>query len=487
LAVVLRRFRLPRSRIRGKTLKGLAESVFGGAGREESLAIILDDAQDLSEEFLEESRELWAPKQGRFQWVLAGRPELESRLNSWALRALKKGIGFRFRLDPLTEQESRQYVQRRLKEAGAGSDEIFTPEALSLICDHSRGVPRTLNTFCTKALWAGYSFSQKPIGLSLVKDVLEDTGVLLPEGPPARSFGGKLRGHLPARRVGPISFSEQLYDIQKYVHGEVYGLPGNPFEDRSDPGFYFATENCREVWNSILYGLGRRKGFILLAGESGVGKTALLALVSLYLSIRGPKALIPVFRPPENAEEFLRTVHRHLGLSGTEENQDAMLSRITGDLARRASLGEAPTLIFDQAENLKTEILDDIIQLAGLNPETPKFFQAVFGGGGEFEKRLGSKDLSALNQKFEVRSRLMPLSLQESRDYVEHRLKKVGSSAAQLFSPKALSLIIYRAKGFPRTLNQVCYEALSVGFSRGMEKVDLESVRKALVNLGLEK
>jgi type II secretory pathway predicted ATPase ExeA len=97
---------------------------------------------------------------------------------------------------------------------------------------------------------------------------------------------------------------------------------------------------------------------------------------------------------------------------------------------------------------------------------------------------LAASNLSALDEGFEIRSRLLPFTLEESRDYIEYHLQRAGGSAAQVFTPRAINLVIYHSGGIPRTLNQACYEALWVGRSQFKEKVDLESAGMALVNLG---
>lgn len=488
LEVILQRLRLPLGERSQKAMqREFTDYLSQGAGRHAQLAIIVDNAQELSKGFLEDLGRLRSPNHGRLQEVFVGRPEIEDKLASWDLRKLKQRIAIRCRLKPLTEEESLRYIEHRLGKVGGRVSETFIPEALSLICRYSGGVPETINTFCTQALWAGYSFSKKPVDSFLVREILEVSGILPPEKVTGEPFVEKIRAHLPIPRLKRTSFAEKLINVRRYLYGEVYGLAKNPFHDRPDPGFYFVTENCREIWNSILYGLGRKKGFILLTGESGVGKTTFLGLVSLYLSTRGRKKVIPLFHSPDSMEEILQTVLRNLGLPGKEESQSPMLSRINEELIRRSSQGESVAVLFDEAQNLKKEILEEILLWADFNPKMSGILQFVFVGDPEFEKKLADRDLLALEQRFEVRSRLLPFTLEESRDYIEYRLQRAGSNAAQVFTPRAMNLIIYHSSGIPRTLNQVCYEALWAGYTQFKEKVDLESVGGALVNLGLEK
>jgi general secretion pathway protein A len=175
-----------------------------------------------------------------------------------------------------------------------------------------------------------------------------------------------------------------------------------------------------------------------------------------------------------------------LGLPVREESRDSMLSRINEELNRRSSRGEIIVLIFDEAQNLRREIVEEILLLADFNPAIPKSLQVIFVGDMQFAKRLNHKELSALNQKFDVRSRLLPFTVQESREYIEHRLYRAGSTASQVLTPKAMTLIAYHCNGIPRVLNRLCYEALSVGYGEMKDKVDSESVRKALIKIRRE-
>jgi general secretion pathway protein A len=489
LEVILRSLKLPVGERKKSLLwRQFIDYISNGVGQDANLAIIADNAQELSKEFLEELRELWNPKPGRLQEVLVARPEIEDKLNSRDLRQLKQRIALRCRLEPLTEEESFGYINHRLNKAGGHIDEIFLPEALSLICLYSRGIPETINILCTKSLWAGYGISKKPVDSSLVKEVLEDSGILPPEQPSIGALAEKLRTARPARRAKRTSLAARLHNVQKYSYGNFYGFSTNPFDTHPDLRFFFPTKNCKEVWNSIIYGITLGKGFTLLTGESGTGKTTLAALLFLYFATRGLKVkVIPIFHTPKGIEEILQTVLGKLGLATPKENKSSMLSELDEDLTRRAQQGETVVLLFDEAQKLKREILDEIRLFANVSPKRPRILQEVFVGDPQFEKSLRSRNLSTLNQRFEVRCHLRPFSMEESQNYIEHRLNRAGSTAAKVFTPRALSLIAHGANGTPRNLNRVCNEALSVGYSQMKEKIDSANVREALDNLGMEK
>ncbi len=285
-----------------------------------------------------------------------------------------------------------------------------------------------------------------------------------------------------------------LYDpklnlvLQQNTYESFYGFLKDPFTPHPDPNLFFLTDNCREVWNSVLQGIIERKGFILLTGESGIGKTTLMALIYLYLATNGRKVkVIPLFDPPNTIEGILRAVLRNLGFVAKEENKSAMLSLLDEDILQRSAQGETMVMIFDEAQKLRKEVLEDIRLFNNPHPNKPKFLQEIFVGAPQFEKNLKGRGLLILNQRFEVRCSLRPYTLEESLAYIEHRLNRVGSSTTNVFTPRAVYLIACHAKGIPGTLNRLCREALSVGYTQMKEKTDSADVREAIANIGKKK
>jgi general secretion pathway protein A len=457
------------------------------AARNEKIAIIVDNAQEMSKEILEELDGLANPRLGRLQAVFVGRPDFEAKLGSADLRWFNKENAVRSHLKPLTEEESRRYIERRVNKAGGNTSQAFTPDALSLIWRYSEGVPGAINQFCTQALWAGYKFSQKPVESSLVREVLEGSGMVLPEKPSRTPTDAGAKPQPPAQRVKRTTLAAGTLRLPEYLYREFYGFARNPFDPRPDPRFFFATQNYKEVWNSIMDGVARRKGFILLTGESGLGKTTLLALVSVYLSTRGQNTVIPLFHSSDDMKDILQKVLRNLGSPAGEESKSAMLFKINGDLTGKTSPEQPITIIIDDVQNLNRETLEDIRILTNYNPKRPRFVQVIFGGDPQFEKELSARDLLVLNQRVEVRSRLLPYTPEESRLFIEHRLKTAGNSTSRIFATGAIDSIISHSQGVPRTLNQICHEALLVGYSQKKRRVEPVDVHSALVNLGLEK
>jgi general secretion pathway protein A len=143
--------------------------------RNETLVLIIDEAQNLSKEALEDLRLLSNLETERFkplQIILAGRPELEEKLNSKELRQFRQRIGIRLKILPLTGEESRRYIAHRLNKVESSPQKIFMPKAVSLICHHARGIPRVINTLCERSFLIGYAKARKPIDEKIVNEVL---------------------------------------------------------------------------------------------------------------------------------------------------------------------------------------------------------------------------------------------------------------------------------------------------------------------------
>ena len=151
--------------------------------RGENVALLIDEAQNLSNEVLEGLRMLSNMETGEaklLQIILVGQPELEKKLNSEGLRQLKQRIGIRRQIRPLTEEESRQYIRQRLENMGGSTEDIFSPDALDLICRHSAGIFRAINIMCDNSLLIAYGRQRKTVEASIVREVLADMGMIVP-------------------------------------------------------------------------------------------------------------------------------------------------------------------------------------------------------------------------------------------------------------------------------------------------------------------
>ena len=266
---------------------------------------------------------------------------------------------------------------------------------------------------------------------------------------------------------------------------EFYSFSENPFTLEPDPRFFFLTESHRKVLFSLMYGITETKGFTLLLGETGTGKTT---FIHHLLSMLGPHIkAIPIFAPPKTFDELLEVILRELKLPLEEGNGNSRLCQLNEYLYQRSAQNETLLIIVDEAQNLSKELLEQLRQLCNPDPIRPRFIKGFLVGKPDIADKLDSWDLRALKQRIVMRSQLGPLTEGESRRYIEHRLKEVGSSLGAIFTPEAAALIWQHSRGIPRLIHIVCYLALSTAYVLSQKKIDAPLIERILPLLETQK
>jgi general secretion pathway protein A len=259
------------------------------------------------------------------------------------------------------------------------------------------------------------------------------------------------------------------------MYREFYDFSENPFAFSYDPKFFFMTENHKKVLNSLVDGITERKGFILLAGETGTGKTTLINKLSTLLdsSIK----TFPIFQPTNNINELLEEAVRGLEFPLVEKNKGSLVSTFNNYLIERSIRGENSVLIVDEAQALNKDTLEELRLLCNQDPRKPFLLQEVFVGQPDFEDKLRSWDLRQLQQRITGRYRLRPLTPLETVQYIEFRLNQVGSSIKNVFTLEAAELICRRSKGILSDINRICYLTLSLGYAISRRKIRVDEVK----------
>jgi general secretion pathway protein A len=269
------------------------------------------------------------------------------------------------------------------------------------------------------------------------------------------------------------------------MYKEFYGFTEEPFGLGPNPGFLFLTENHKKILDSLLDGVNNRKGFILLTGERGVGKTT---LIRHFISLLGEKVkALELSRNFETVEEILETILRELGLPVAEPSKSRMGAQLGEYLNQKAAVDEILVIVIDNAQDLSKEILEELRLLAGQDPRRPRVLQELFVGDSPIEEIMGSEGMRQLGQRIEVKCALEPLNEMESRQYIESRLSGVGSESSKVFTPEALDLLCRYGKGIPQVINMICYLALSTGYALSKKKVDSTAVEDIVSILYREK
>lgn len=247
------------------------------------------------------------------------------------------------------------------------------------------------------------------------------------------------------------------------MYKEFFGLRANPFNVNPDPRYLFLTRHTEEALACLTYGIQSRKGFVLLTGEVGTGKTTLINKLLEWLRLQ-QVATAFVFNSRMNVPQFLDYMMADFGIPCDSKSKSQILLRLYNWLLDRYRAGETAVLIVDEAQNLSDEVLEEIRMLTNLETFTEKLLQIVLVGQPELEQKLKQPQLRQLRQRLTLRAKTHPLSLEETKAYVQQRLRIAGSNGQPIFDPDALVAIHKFSNGIPRVVNLLCEHCLVSAF-----------------------
>jgi general secretion pathway protein A len=250
------------------------------------------------------------------------------------------------------------------------------------------------------------------------------------------------------------------------MYKHFYGLTKYPFEISPDPAFFCETSRHNEVLASLYHGVQRRKGFVVVTGEVGTGKTLLTRCLFALLN-RDQIAFSYVFNPLLSPTEFLQYALGDLGLRTANKAKADLLVDLNRFLISRYRQSSTAALIIDEAHLLSCEVLEEIRLLTNLETGNQKLLQILLIGQPELERKIDSQELRQLKQRIALRCRLDSLSPAEARRYILRRLSLAGAGeqANAIFPDATLSLIHDFSGGIPRLINTICENALISGFA----------------------
>lgn len=256
-----------------------------------------------------------------------------------------------------------------------------------------------------------------------------------------------------------------------------FGLRENPFRNTSDPRYLLRTAQIQNALDGLMGGISTRAGLLVLTGEVGSGKTVLLNTLLDLLRRRGvPRAFI--FNSRLEANELFEMALAEFDAppeARTQANPSARLEQWLKDCYRANS---NPVLIVDEAQGLKIEVLEAIRMLLNLENGGEKLLQIVLSGQPEFDTKINSPELRQLRQRIALRCRLGAMTLEETRFYVEHRLRVAGGATDSVFEPEALAAVHYYAQGTPRVINAICEQALMKACAEGSRPVPTKTIEE---------
>jgi general secretion pathway protein A len=247
------------------------------------------------------------------------------------------------------------------------------------------------------------------------------------------------------------------------MYKEFFGLRANPFNVNPDPRYLFLTRHTEEALACLTYGIQSRKGFVLLTGEVGTGKTTLINKLLEWLRLQ-QVATAFMFNSRMNVPQFLDYMMTDFGIPCDSRAKSQVLLRLYNWLLDRYRAGETAVLIVDEAQGLSDEVLEEIRMMTNLETFTEKLMQIVLVGQPELEQRLKQPHLRQLRQRLTLRAKTHPLSLEETKAYITQRLRIAGSNGQQIFDPEAVLAIHRYSQGIPRVVNLLCEHCLVSAF-----------------------
>jgi general secretion pathway protein A len=268
------------------------------------------------------------------------------------------------------------------------------------------------------------------------------------------------------------------------MYKKFFGLQKNPFGTSPDPRFLFMMPHTREALACLEYGISARKGFTVLTGEVGTGKTTLLrCALSSFNQKRVSTAF--VFNPRLDVLDFLEFVLTDFGLSPATRTKSGMLLQLNRWLVERFRMEETCVVVIDEAQNLSWDLLEEIRLLTNLETSSEKLLQIVLSGQPELEEKLRHPSVRQLRQRVALWCRTQALTAAQTHGYVAERLRIAGAQTP-LFSVESLDLVYRYSQGIPRIINLLCEHSLILGYVDQIPQISPRIVEAVAADLELE-
>jgi general secretion pathway protein A len=266
---------------------------------------------------------------------------------------------------------------------------------------------------------------------------------------------------------------------------EHFGLNREPFNNTPDPTFLYWSSSHSEALAQLIYGVRARKGFVVLTGEVGTGKTTLIHALMRELEDNTKTALI--LNTILNSRDFLRSTCQEFGLIPEVEEPKEIydyLQLLNQFLLQAYRTGDSVALIIDEAQNLSASVLESIPMLSNFETSQHKLLQILMAGQPELNERLNSPELRQLKQRVVLWHRLRSLTLDDCKEYVHQRLRLVGGSSS-VFSPEAIEAVYRYSEGTPRLINILCDNGMLTAYALQVDSVRPEMIREIAEDLHL--
>lgn len=269
------------------------------------------------------------------------------------------------------------------------------------------------------------------------------------------------------------------------MYNAFFGFSENPFSLSPDPAFLYRSEPHEEALANLVYGVQSRKGFMVLTGEVGTGKTTMLECLRDYLESQRIQFAY-LFNSRLTPDQFFEMMAYDFDLRCNRGSKTEVLFALNNLLLEQNHLGRTTVLIVDEAHNLEWEVLEEIRLLGNLENRRGKLLQIVLAGQPEFDRKLDAPNLRQLKQRIVLRCHLRSFNLTETVEYIESRLAKAGMREQKVFPDDVLQELHLRTRGVPRIINAVCDNLLLTSFALESRVTTLEMLDEVSNDMRLE-
>jgi general secretion pathway protein A len=265
------------------------------------------------------------------------------------------------------------------------------------------------------------------------------------------------------------------------MYTQFFNLKERPFEINPDPDFLFLSENHREALAHMVYAARERKGFTVITGEVGTGKTT---LVQAFLGqLNGKTKTAYIFNPKLTSIDFLRYICEDFGLKEEKHSKGQYIAQLHNWLLEHYGRDEQMILIIDEAQSLPPALLEEVRLLTNLETSKSKLLQVMLIGQPELDVVLNSHPFRQLKQRVSLRYRLQPLDEEDTKKYIQKRLSLAGAIDPYIFTHKAFREIYDYSKGIPRLINIVCDNALVSGYASTQKIIGQKIIKEVIQKL----
>ena len=268
------------------------------------------------------------------------------------------------------------------------------------------------------------------------------------------------------------------------MYNAFFGFTQNPFNMSPDPAFLYRSSQHEEALANLIYGVQSRKGFIVLTGEVGTGKTTMLECLRDFLNAQ-QITFASLFNSRLTVEQFFELLSYDLALRCDHRSKTEVLLALNSLLLERANHGRTTVLIVDEAHNLDWDVLEEIRLLGNMENRRGKLLQIVLAGQQELDRKLEAPEFRQLKQRIALRCVLQEFSPQETIAYVNSRMARAGMRDQSAIPQELIQEIHYRSQGIPRIINAICDNLLLTAFAMESKAANLEMLDEVTADMRL--